>query len=86
MARQITCILTTSRNSREHITRVGGSWGNISRQDCADDIRFRRDTYFVIGGGRQVNVEAYQSNGVWYIKTYPDDTTKDNLLSLPDCH
>jgi hypothetical protein len=85
MARQITCILTTSREHHEHITRVGGTWGNISRQDCASDITNRRETYFVSGGGKRADVEAYQRGGIWYIKTVPDSTKKDNLLSLPDC-
>ena len=87
MARQITCILTTSREHHEHIVRVGGSWGNISREDCANDIRSRRETYFTMGGGMRAEVEAYQlkTSGPWYIRTVPDATRKDNLLSLPDC-
>ena len=85
MARQITCILTTSREHHEHITRVGGSWGTTSREDCANDIRSGRETYFTMGGGMRAQVEAYQLKGSWYIRTTPDATRKDNLLSLPDC-
>jgi len=85
MARQITCVTTRDRTHHEHITRVGGSWGNISREDCANDIRLRREDYFVLGGSHRADVEAYQSQGVWYIRTYPDSTKRDNLLSLPDC-
>jgi Protein of unknown function (DUF3892) len=87
MARQITCILTTSREHHEHIVRVGGTGFNISREDCADDIRTGRESYFTMGGGMRAQVEAYQLrvNGSWYIRTVPDATRKDNLLSLPDC-
>ena len=86
MAREITCILTTSREHHEHITRVGGSWGgNISREDCASDIRTGRETYFTMGGGMRAQVEAFQSRGIWFIRTVADATRKDNLLSLPDC-
>lgn len=85
MARQITCIRTTSREHHEHITWVGGSWGTITRQDCALQIHNRQESYFVAGGGMQASVEAYQRDGVWYIKTVADSTKKDNLLSLRDC-
>ena len=86
MAREITCILTASRQHHEHITRVGGpGYATISREQCADDIRFGRETYFTRGGGMRAEVEAYQNRGIWYIRTTPDATRKDNLLSLPDC-
>ena len=85
MARQITCILTTSHQHHEHIVRVGGTWGTTSREDCARDINAGRESYYVVGGGKRAEVEAYQRAGTWYIKTYPDSTKKDNLLSLPDC-
>jgi len=96
MASQITCITKPDRNSdHEAITNVGGRRGNgagatfyITREQCADDIRFRREDYFVHVGGYQIGVEAYQrsSNGPWFIRTRPDATRKDNLLSLPPCH
>jgi hypothetical protein len=92
MASQITCITKPDRyNDHEAITHVGGSRGGtkfyIPREQCADDIRLRRETYFVHVGEYQINVEAYQrtSGGPWFIKTKPDATRKDNLLSLPEC-
>jgi len=93
MASQITCITKPDReNTHEAITAVGGVRANgahfyISRQDCADDIRFNRDSYFVQVGRYKVGVTAYQrpGGGPWFIKTEPDETKKDNLLSLPGC-
>jgi hypothetical protein len=92
MASQITCITKPDRYStHEAITHVGGVRGGVKfytpREQCADDIRLRRETYFVHVGGYQVNVEAYQlhTSGPWFIKMYPDATKKDNLLSLPEC-
>jgi hypothetical protein len=85
MARQILCILTISRTHHEHITQVGGAWGTISREECARQIHSGQETYYVVGGRYRADVEAYQRGGIWYIKTQPDATTKDNLLSLPDC-
>jgi hypothetical protein len=93
MASQITCITKPDReNTHEAITAVGGMRGSgttfyISRQDCADDIRLGRETYFVQVGRYRVNVIAYQRPGgsQWFIKTEPDETKRDNLLSLPGC-
>src|SRR5689334_13206294 len=66
MASQITCITTPDRyNDHEAITNVGGVRASgtgfyITREQCADDIRFNRESYFVHVGGYQVTVEAYQ--------------------------
>jgi len=95
MASQITCVTKPDRYStHEAITYVGGRRANgigvpfyITREQCADDIRYRREDYFVHVGGNTIGVEAYQlkTSGPWFIKTYPDATKKDNLLSLPEC-
>ena len=91
MASQITCITKPDRyNEHEAITDVGGVRASgagfyIRRQRCADDIRSRREAYFVTVGSKSVDVQAYLKNGVWFIKMEPDHTRKDNLLSLPKC-
>jgi hypothetical protein len=91
MPSQITCITKPDRYSHhEHITRVGGVRHNglpfnISREECADDIRLRRDSYFVRVGQNQIGVEAYELHNEWFIKTLPDHTKKDNLLNLDEC-
>jgi len=91
MASQITCITKPDPYStREAITHVGGIKGTgdrfyISRRQCANDIRSGREPYYVHVSLYKTNVEAYQRNGVWYIRTKPDSTRKDNLLSLPQC-
>jgi Protein of unknown function (DUF3892) len=91
MASQITCITKPQPHSHhEHITNVGGVRPNlgrfyISREECAGDIVTARESYFVRVGQTQIGVEAYQRNGVWFIKTRPDQTQKDNLLNLPQC-
>ena len=91
MAGQITCIIKPDpHNSHEAITHVGGVRASgtgfyITRQECAADIVNRQDTYFVRVGQNRIGVEAYQRHSVWYIKTRPDHTQKDNLLNLPQC-
>ena len=91
MASRITCITKPdAQDHHEAITAVGGTRAsgaqfNISRTTCADDIRLSRDTYYVKVGNDEAKVEAYVRDGTWYIKTYPDKTKKDNLLSLRKC-
>ena len=91
MSHQITCVTKPDRDSHhEAIQRVGGveSGGakfNISREACYDQIK-NGQAYHVVVGRNDVTVIAYQINGVGkYIRTTPDATKKDNLLSLPPC-
>lgn len=91
MAHQIKCITKPEReNHHEAITDVGGvSHGGpttfyITRKQCVEYIH-KGESFFVRVGNDQIAVEAYQRNNNWFIKTKPDATTKDNLLSLPRC-
>ena len=91
MAGQFTCITKPQPHSdHEAITNVGGTRGSgarfyITRTECANDIDAGRDTYFVLVRGARANVTTYVRNGVKYIRTTPDSTRRDNLLSLPPC-
>ena len=91
MSNRITCITKPDRYSdHEAIQRVGGVQSNgtrfnISREECYDYIK-RGYAFHVVVGRYDVPVEAYQRNGVGkYIKTKPDNTMRDNLLSLDEC-
>jgi hypothetical protein len=88
---QITCITKPDRDStHEAIQRVGGieengSRFNITREQTYDHIKTGKKFHVVVGRN-DVPVIAYQINGVGkYIRTTPDATKKDNLLSLPPC-
>jgi hypothetical protein len=91
MTSRITCITKPdAQDHHEAITAVGGTRAsgvtfNISRTTCADDIRFKRDSYDVKVGNDQIDVTAYEKGGTWYIRTKPDKTQRDNLLNLPKC-
>jgi hypothetical protein len=91
MSHRITCITKPDReNTHEAIQRVGGiqengTSFNITREECYDYIKAGHKFHVKVGV-YDANVEAYQRNGVGkYIKTYPDATKKDNLLSLDRC-
>lgn len=91
MASEIACITKPHAHSLlEAITHVGGLRRNgvqfyITREECADDIRNSRESYCVHAGHSYTDVEAYKHNGEWFIRTKPDSTQKDNLLSLAQC-
>jgi len=86
MSKQITCITKpNTQSSHEAITHVGGSGFYITRAQCVSDIRDGRESYHVRAGGYDVSVIAYEREGTWFIKTKPDATQKDNLLSLGQC-
>ena len=92
MASRITCITKPGGllATHEAITNVGGQQSSgvsfyITRQQCADNIDFGIDTYYVQVGLFQATVTTYKKNGVKYIRISPDGTLVDNLLSLPQC-
>jgi hypothetical protein len=91
MSHRITCITKPDReNTHEAIQRVGGIQNNgtsfnITREETYDYIKAGH-AFHVVVGRDDVSVIAYQINGVGkYIRTTPDATKKDNLLSLPAC-
>ncbi len=75
------------QSSVEHITHVKGTSSNggfeLTVPQVIDYLK-KGYSFYVQAAGRQVNV-TYQKSaaGNEYIKTEPDATTKDNLLSLP---
>jgi hypothetical protein len=84
--RQITCITKPdAESSHEAITHVGGAGFYITRKQCADDIDGGVNSYFVKVGSDEADVTTYVREGVKYIRTKPDSTKRDNLLSLSKC-
>lgn len=86
---QISCINKPNRDSQlEHITHVGGygtSQWKITVEDCIQRIE-RGEQFFVRVGQYETNVQVVSPPGRRkHIKTEPDATKKDNLLSLPEC-
>lgn len=84
---RITCIKKPHPDSPfEHITDVGGVGWTLSVPDVIKRIDTGFEQFFVNVGQTEVNVETVHPLGYRpYIKTLPDWTKKDNLLSLPPC-
>jgi hypothetical protein len=88
MARlQVTCINKQPSHYARHerIRAIGGSWGKHTQDDAIRNIESGIHSYYTIGGGSTANVIVAVHLGRKYLKTDADTTTRDNLLSLPEC-
>lgn len=88
---EIKCINKRDRQSRhERIHSVGGVNGNgtrwkITEEEAIAGIESGKWSFYTRGGGEIANVIIANHLGRKYLKTDRDTTTKDNLLSLPEC-
>jgi hypothetical protein len=85
MATQITCIVPDSSDPDRRIDAVGGAGWQKSEDDVIEEIDGGRESYFVEVGGEKVDVVVAERGDTKYLRTDPDKTTANNLLSLPPC-
>lgn len=87
MATQIIAVSVAHPGTGEqHITAYKTETGNIlSKESLISLIRFFDDQVFYTVGDWQTAylMIAKTADGTEYVKTNPDSTTKNNLLSLP---
>jgi hypothetical protein len=91
-AYEIDCINKDDRyNIYERITNIGGPDNGSGRwrvtvAAAINGMRTHGWTFYVIRGGYRVNVEISRGpSGQEYLKTEPDATGANNLLSLREC-
>lgn len=80
--------LSSGGSSEEHITHVKevSDSGTVYEETVAVVVNYLKQgtRYYVSIGGNTTDVIHQKSSaGNEYIRTKPDSTTKDNLLSLP---
>jgi len=91
MSLEIQCIVQdTGKERHERIQRVGGTHSNgtpwsLSEDQAIAGIRSSEYSFWTKGGGERANVKIIDHRVRDYLRTDPDTTTKDNLLSLPRC-
>lgn len=88
---QVSCINKSDRyNPHERIKNIGGinadrtRW-KFTQAQAIGYIESGTYSFFVSVGGYTTDVIIAVHNGNKYLKTNPDATGKDNLLSLPEC-
>lgn len=88
---QIGCINKTDRQARwERISHVGGSNADGTRWKMTQEAAIKaiedgKYAFYTHVGGESSWVIVASREGRKYLKTEADTTTKDNLLSLPEC-
>ncbi len=88
---QIRCINKSDRTSpHERIRSVGGinPDGGRWKQSVAttiQEIESKEWSFYVSVGGVTADVIIATNDGHKYLRTTADSSTRDNLLSLPEC-
>ena len=62
--------------------------GRVEKAEAIRRINLRLDSYYTLEAGQRAEVEVVSrcsQCGTEYLRTDRDPTTKNNLLSLPDC-
>jgi len=87
MADKVTCIVKGDYRHSDCrcITEVRTSTSSYSRQQAHDLVKQSPGSLYVESAGVRANVIAAEREGLKYVRTRPDDTTADNLLSVPSC-
>jgi len=88
MADRVTCVVKGDSNKYSDcrcITRVGTATRRYTRTEAHDKVKASPGSLFVERGGSRADLVAATRDGLKYVRTAPNDTTSDNLLSLPTC-
>lgn len=85
MATEITCIVPDGSDPDNRIDEVGGPGWKKTENVVIREIENEDREYFVEVDNARVKVVVKEREGRKYLRTDPDQTTKNNLLSLPEC-
>lgn len=84
LATEITCIVPDTNDPDERIDSVGGPGWTKDEDTVIGEVEEGRE-YFVEVGSARVTVLIAEREGRKYLRTDPDETAENNLLSLPTC-
>ena len=85
MATRISCIIPDPNDPTDRIAGVGGLFGWTEWEDMVIGEIEDGANYYVEVGHERVAVIVAKRDGRKYLRTDPDKTTENNLLSLPRC-
>jgi len=85
MATEITCIVPDSSDPGARIDAVGGSGWQKDEDTVIREIDNGTESYYTNANGQRADVVVMRDRDAPYLRTDPDATTANNLLSLPNC-
>jgi hypothetical protein len=85
MATEITCIVPDSSDPGNRIDAVGGGDWQKDEDTVIREIDNGEEDYFTNAAGQRADVMVMRDKDTPYLRTDPDTTTANNLLSLPTC-
>jgi hypothetical protein len=86
VATEITCIVPDSMDPGERIDAVGGSGWQKDEDTVINEIDSGTESYYTNAAGQRAAVVVMTDKPTKYLRTDPDTTTANNLLSLPNCN
>ncbi len=85
MATRISCIIPDPDRPTDRIVGVGGLFGWTEREDVVIGEIEDGANYYAEVDDERIPVVVADRDGHKYLRTDPDKTTDNNLLSLPHC-
>jgi hypothetical protein len=84
LATEITCNVSDGDDPDEGIDSLGGPGWLKDEATVIAEVEAGRE-YFVEVSSARVRVVVAEREGRKYLRTDPDETSENNLLSLPSC-
>jgi Protein of unknown function (DUF3892) len=81
-------VTATGKNTDGDITKLCGKgevWSPRTKTDAISDIERGVHTYHVLWPGKRTEIRLVNGATGKYLRTDHDNTTRNNLLDLPDC-
>ena len=87
MAEQVTCIVKGEPRFADCrcITELRTGTATYTREQAHDLVKRSPGALYVQAGASRSNVIPAEREGLKYVRTAPNDTTADNLLSVRRC-
>ena len=88
MAEKVECIVTGDAGKHSDcrcVTSIRTDARTYTRTEAHDRVKQSPGSIFVAQGGSKADLVPAEREGLKYVRTERNDTTTDNLLSVPRC-
>ncbi len=88
MAEKVTCIVKGDADKYSDcrgITLIRTDTATYTRLQAHERVKASPGSIYVEGGGSRANLIPAEREGLKCVRTAPNDTTADNLLTAPTC-